>query len=298
MSKSELSKLFTPPELGSPPQRVVSLIPSMTESLFDLGFGETLVGITDYCIHPAEKLASLPRLGGPKNPSVDEIIALKPDLVLVNQEENTQQLVQALVDAGLDIWMSFPQTVEQALDVLRNLLGIYHTDAPAMLINSLQIAVDWARNSSLNQPKIRYFCPIWQDETKAGQSWWMTFNQSTYSNDLLATFGYENIFFERERRYPLDADLGSGDPEDSEGLDIRYPRVTLEEIEAAQPEMIFLPSEPFAFDVNHKLSFIDIFSSTPAVKNDRVLLIDGSLITWHGTRLAKAVNDLPTLLAL
>jgi ABC-type Fe3+-hydroxamate transport system substrate-binding protein len=298
MSKSDISALSKPPELDSPPRRVVSLIPSMTESLFDLGFGETVVGITDYCVHPAEKLTSLPRLGGSKNPRVDEIIGLKPDLVFVNQEENAPQVVQDLVDAGLNIWMTFPQTVDQALDILRNLLAIYHTDAAAMQINSLQMAVDWARNASVDQPKLRYFCPIWQDETQAGQPWWMTFNRNTYADDLMATFGCENIFAGRERRYPLDADLGSGEAEDVEQRDTRYPRVTLEEIEAAQPEFVLLPSEPFAFDVSHKLAFNDILSSTPAVKNDRVLLVDGSLITWHGTRLAKAVSQLPSLLSL
>lgn len=296
MSIEDISALVALPELDQPPRRVVSLIPSMTESLFALGFGETVVGITDFCIHPAEKLAALPRLGGPKNPHIQEVASVNPDLVFANQEENTPQSIQALIDAGQKIWMTFPQTVDQAIDVLRQLLAIYHKDAPAMLINSLQMAVDWARNASVDQPKMRYFCPIWQDQTQAGQTWWMTFNQQTYSNDLLATFGAENVFAGRQRRYPLDADLGLAEPEEDAGLDTRYPRVTLEEVEAAQPEFILLPSEPFAFDVSHKLAFKDILSSTPAAQNDRVFLVDGSLITWHGTRLAKAVNQLPSLL--
>lgn len=289
--------LSAPPELELPPQRVVSLIPSMTESLFDLGFGETVVGITDYCVHPAEKLTALPRLGGPKNARVDEVVALKPELVFVNQEENTPQVIQALVDADLNVWMTFPQSVDDALDILRTLLGIYHTDTPAMLITSLQTVVDWTRNALDSQTKLRYFCPIWQDETQTGQQWWMTFNQYTYSHDLLATFGAENIFAERERRYPLDADLGAEKSENKDGKDTRYPRVTLDEVRHAQPDIILLPSEPFAFDVSHKLSIIELLSDVPAVKKDRVLLVDGSLLTWHGTRLAKAVNELPSLLA-
>ena len=92
-----------------PPRRVVSLVPSMTESMFELGFGETVVGITDYCTRPAAALADLPRLGGPKNPRLSEIIALKPELVLANWEENTRQSVEALEDAGVFVWVTFPK---------------------------------------------------------------------------------------------------------------------------------------------------------------------------------------------
>lgn len=298
MSTPDLSALTTPPDLGRPPQRVVSLIPSMTESLFDLGYGQSVVAITDYCIHPADKLVSLPRLGGPKNPDTEQIAALKPDLVFANQEENTPQVIQALIDAGLNVWVTFPQTVDHALDILRQLLAIYHSDAAAMQITSVQKSLDWARAAVLDQPKVRYFCPIWQDSTQSGQEWWMTFNQHTYAHDLLAGFGGENIFSDRERLYPLDADLGHADSEQMEDADTRYPRVTHKEIEAAQPELILLPSEPFAFDINHKLAFNDILATSPAVQNDRVFLVDGSLITWHGTRLAKAIYELPTLFSL
>ncbi|MCH7663140.1 MAG: cobalamin-binding protein, partial [Chloroflexi bacterium] len=81
-----------------------------------------------------------------------------------------------------------------------------------------------------------------------------------------------------------------------EARDTRYPRVTIAEIKAAQPEIILLPSEPFGFDITHKLSMIELLAGTPAVKKDRVLLVDGSLLTWHGTHLAKAINELPSLL--
>src|SRR5512139_3602968 len=101
-----------------PPKRVVSLVPSMTESLFELGFGETLVGITDYCIYPEERLEGLPRLGGPKNPRLEDIIALQPELVLANWEENTRRTVETLEAAGVRVWVTFPKTVRQALDVL------------------------------------------------------------------------------------------------------------------------------------------------------------------------------------
>ena len=94
-----------------PPKRVVSLVPSMTESLFDLGLGDVVVGITDYCIYPAELLKNLPRVGGTKDVSEDEILDLKPDFVIANQEENSRQLVEKLEAAGIRVWVTFPKSV-------------------------------------------------------------------------------------------------------------------------------------------------------------------------------------------
>ena len=87
----------------TPPKRIVSLVPSMTESLFDLGFGATVVGVTDYCIHPAEGLRGLPRLGGPKNPRLADLCALQPDLVIANPEENTRRAIEAAQKAMPEI---------------------------------------------------------------------------------------------------------------------------------------------------------------------------------------------------
>ena len=98
-----------------PPHRVVSLVPSMTESLFDLGFGNYLVGITDYCIHPKTEVEKLPRLGGTKNPRIDELIRLHPDLVIANKEENTQQSIQQIEDEGIPVWLTFPKTVAESI---------------------------------------------------------------------------------------------------------------------------------------------------------------------------------------
>ena len=202
MSDIDLTQLSQIPDLPAPPEGVVSLVPSMTESLFTLGFGETVVGITDYCIYPAEPLSKLPRIGGTKNPKVDKIITMKPDLVLANQEENTPQAIEALVQANIPVWVSFPKNVDQAMNMLFDLVAIYHTDAAAMQLKALQNAIDWARGASENQEPISYFCPIWQDEAE-GQTWWMTFNQETFPHDLLAVFGGRNIFAERQRQYPL-----------------------------------------------------------------------------------------------
>lgn len=293
MEPSNLARL---PDLSAPPQRVVSLVPSLTESLFDLGFGESLVGITEYCCHPADKVAGLPRLGGTKNARLDEIVALEPDLVFVNQEENSPELVGKLLQTGLKVWMSHPQTVDQALTVLRGLMAIYHSDDPEPLVHNLQMSVDWARAASENRAPIRYFCPIWQGVYQ-GRDWWMTFNQRTYPHDLLSLFGGENIFAQRERRHPLSADLGMGEPQETSGRDHRYPRVTAEEVINAAPELILLPTEPYAYTQTHLGDFYRRFAATPAARDQRIVVLDGSLVTWHGTRIAQALQALPPVFA-
>jgi iron complex transport system substrate-binding protein len=283
------------------PQRVVSLVPSLTESLFDLGFGNTVAGITDYCIHPAGKLDGLPRLGGPKNPRTDEIIALQPDLILANQEENTPHTVAALEKAGLRVWVSFPQTVRQAVQVLWDVLGIFQDsgdDAPLRL-KSLEAAVEMCAAASQDASRVRYFCPIWQDQLTDGTPWWMTFNNRTYAHSVLELMGGENVFADRVRRFPLAADLGQApaDPAAAEGRDTRYPRLSVDEILAADPQLVLLPSEPFEFDKSHVRQLTDSLAETSAVRQGRLLLVDGSLITWHGTRLGRALQDLPGLFA-
>lgn len=281
-----------------PPRRVVSLVPSLTESMFDLGFGESVVGITDYCIYPAEALRGLPRIGGPKNPRVEDILELKPDLVLANQEENTLKAVEALEAAGVRVWVSFPQTVRQAMDVLWTLAGLFQSSAAATKLRVLEITLEWSESAARQLDPKRYFCPIWQDSTSDGLSWWMTFNDQTYANDVLRIAGGENCFASRLRRYPLSADLRFSPGQDpgstGEGeRDTRYPRLNLDEIRAANPQIILLPSEPYAFGETHKQELCTLLEGTEAVSQGKVFLVDGSLITWHGARLARALHDLP-----
>lgn len=275
------------------PQRVISLVPSLTESMWDLGFGEALVGITDYCVHPADRLQHVPRLGGTKNPRVDEIISLKPDLVLANMEENTRKVVEALESAGIAVWVTFPQTVRQALDVLWALVGLFRSREAALRLETLERTYEWACAAARGKT-VRVFCPIWMNE--GAPEWYMTFNQRTYCHDLLASLGGWNVFAERERRYPLEAEFAPHLAEEAAGRDTRYPRVTLDEVRMAEPEVIFLPDEPFAFNETHKRHIESMLTQTPAVMQHRVYLVEGSLITWHGTRLSRALQVLPQLL--
>ncbi len=269
------------------PQRVVSLVPSITESLFDLGFGHSVVGITDYCIHPANELTPLPRIGGTKNPRVDEIVELRPDVVFANQEENTPAAVHALQDAGVRVFVNFPQTVEQAIVDLSEIAQMFGREPAERKVAALREQVAAARAAT--RKPVRVFCPIWQDESGDGLRWWMTINGQTFTHDLLELCGLQNVFAERERRYPLDADLGRGEAQSAGERDTRYPRVTAGEIEAAAPELILLPSEPYDFTESEAAEMRELFPSA------KVQLIDGSLVTWPGTRMAKAIEALTRL---
>ena len=271
-------------------------MPSITESLFALGFGETVVGVTDFCTRPAGQLSALVRVGGPKTPDVDVIAELQPDLVIGGWEETAKERVEALSERGIKVWLVFPKTVDDGVDLLRQLLGLYHTDKRVEQINGLQVAVDYARAAADSLPPVKYFCPVWFDQHE-GLDWWMTFNHDTYMDDLLQLFGGENVFSKRERLYPLDADLGRGSPESAEGRDTRYPRVTAGEVIAAQPELILLPDEPYLFSDSDRAALEHAFADTPAVRNKKVFFVDGSLLTWYGVRLGQALRVLPEFFA-
>ena len=277
--------------VSQPPRRVVSLVPSVTESLFELGVGDRLIAITDYCAYPEEAVAKLPRIGGTKNPDIARIVAMQPDLVIVNQEENRREDAEALQAAGIPLWATFPRTVREAFNLLWSIMDVF--DEPSMVerVRAMEWTCDWLERIE-HDPPCRVFVPVWFDPL-------MTFNADTYAHDLLRVCGGENVFAERERQFPLKADFGEAEPLADDdprivGRDRRYPRVTLEEIEAAQPDVILLPSEPYPFLERHTLIFsaLDI----PAARESRIHVIDGSLLTWHGTRVARALQIVPSLL--
>jgi ABC-type Fe3+-hydroxamate transport system substrate-binding protein len=278
--------------VSEPPRRVVSLVPSVTESLFELGVGDRLIAITDYCVYPEADVAKLPRIGGTKNPDVAKIVAMQPDLVIVNQEENRREDAEVLQAAGVPVWVTYPRTVRDAFNLLWSIMDLF--DQPAMVerVRSMEWTCDWLERME-HEPPIRVFVPIWYEPL-------MTFNADTFAHDMLRVCGGTNVFAERERQYPLKADLGEADPLPADdprmaGRDTRYPRITLAEVEAAQPDVVLLPSEPFPFLERHTLIFSAM--DTPAARDSRIHMVDGSLLTWHGTRMARAFATLPALIS-
>lgn len=276
------------------PRRVVSLVPSVTETLFDLNIGGRVVGVTDYCKYPVDKVATLPKVGGTKNPDIRKIIALRPDLVIMNREENREQDAAALKDAGIATWITQPNTVREALDLLWTIMDVFEEPSMVPRVRLIEITYEWTLAAAVEVTPRRVFVPIWRDP-------WMTINANTYVHDLLRVCGAANVFAERERHFPLAADLGLEaplPPDDPRvtGRDVRYPRITLDEVAVAQPEIVLLPDEPYLFTENdaEEIRKLDI----PAARTGAVHLVDGSILTWHGTRLAYALRDLPPLLGV
>ena len=285
---------YLPPEFDHTPQTVVSLVPSMTESLFDLNLGGRLLARTDYCIYPEDKVQAVPTLGGTKNPDIQRIIALAPDIVISNQEENRKEDVEALRAAGITVWLTFPRTVADVFKILWDTMYLFDETSMSARVRLIEYTYDWVSNISAAKEAddpTTVFVPIWHDPL-------MTINANTYMHDLLRVVGGTNVFAERERRYPLKADIGEADAYAADdpraaGRDTRYPRVTWDEVQAAQPDVILLPSEPFHYSSEHLPAFEQL--DVPAAHNKRVHLVDGSYLSWHGTRLAYALDALPKL---
>jgi ABC-type Fe3+-hydroxamate transport system substrate-binding protein len=279
------------------PQRVVSLVPSMTDSLFELGLGDYLVGVTDYCQPPAQSAHRLARVGGTLTPDVDRIRALQPDVVLANQEENPRAAIETLESNGIKVWVTFPRSVREATGVLWAIAGLFRARQTHPLLEALEVSVDWAARASSAGRSTRVFCPIWVEESGDLGPWWMTANGHTYLSDVLSICGGENVFASRERRHPLEADLRLAQAEPDGGRDTRYPRVLPADVVQARPEVILVPNEPYSFSAEQILHMKTLLADTPAVQAGRVHAVDGRLLTWHGTRLGRALAELPSLLA-
>ena len=281
------------PELPRVPERIVSLVPSLTETVCDFGRRAALVGRTDYCVFPAD-VAGVPSVGGTKNPDLDSILALKPDLVLANHEENRPSDLEALAGAGVPVAVSCPLTVDEALAMLWRLATLLGAPTMAQRVDQIERACEWQRRAAESGPRHTVFCPIWREPSGAGPAeWFMTANRRTFLNDMLALMGLDNVFADRERRYPLAADLGQAEPQPTGERDTRYPRVSVAEVEARNPAVIVLPSEPYPFAPADIDGLSRQFASLRAVRDNRVVTVDGSLLTWAGTRLARALSQLP-----
>ena len=248
------------------PARIVSLVPSLTEALFALGLGGRLVGVTEWCVHPAAEVALLPKVGGTKNPDLEAIRALEPGLVIANQEENKRQDVERLEAAGIPVWVTYPRTVADGVALLRELARAGGADeALARVVEPLARDLEAARNAST--ARVRVFCPVWKRP-------WMAVGGDSYAHDLLSLCGGENVF----------ADYG----------DRRYPIVSDAEIVASAPEVVLLPDEPYPFGPADVAEIACL--GVPAARTGRVHLIDGTLVSWYGPRIGRALATLRPLL--
>jgi ABC-type Fe3+-hydroxamate transport system substrate-binding protein len=202
-------------DLGDPvdvtPSRVVSLVPSLTEAIASVA-PEILVGATDYCVHPAG--LDVARVGGSKYPDVGEVVALAPDLVVANVEENRREDVEALRAAGIAVWVTYPTTVPTALASLRRLFAGLARPAPEWLDRAEEV---WAAPAA--EIAARALVPVWRRP-------WVVLGSETFAGDMLRRLGVATLYADSAERYP---------------------RPTLDELRAATPDLLVLPDEPYEF---------------------------------------------------
>jgi ABC-type Fe3+-hydroxamate transport system substrate-binding protein len=251
------------------PERIVCLVPSLTETLFALGAGARVVGVTRYCEEPAAAVAAVPKIGGTKNPDLGAIVALAPDLVVMNAEENRREDFEALAGAGLPVFVTEPKTI---MDGVRGIARLGRlagcADAGRALAADQEARVRATLAAIGGARPVPYFCPIWRKP-------WMAFNADTYAHDMLRAAGGANVC--------------------ADGA-VRYPTVTLEEIAVTAPEVVLLPDEPYRFTAKDRPALAPL-AATPALRDGRVHFVDGKALAWYGPRIADGLARFATLFA-
>ncbi len=247
--------------LDAVPGRIISLVPSVTETVIGLGAGDRLVGITNYCVYPADVVKNIRKVGGTKGFSFEEIDAARPDLIIANKEENRKHQIEKLRES-YPVFVTYPKTVEQAIKMILD-LGVLTgaQERASELASSCNFFLE-SMEPSIAGPPLRTVCMIWRDP-------WMAVGPDSYVSTLLDRVGFVNVFAE---------------------ADGRYPETTLDAVVEKQPEVIILPSEPYEFGKQDKEE-MDRFLSERGVTAS-TLRMDGSLLTWFGIRTLKGLRFL------
>ncbi len=253
-------------ELPTRPARVISLVPSITELVCALGCADRLIAVTRYCTHPPDVVARLQKVGGTKNPDWEEIVGLRPDVVILNAEENRREDFDRLVASGIAVFVIFPRTVAGAARSIENLGSLLDASTVARQC-AHDIGRAYATVSATIHARVNVFCPIWRKP-------WMSFNGDTFVHDVLWCAGGDNVCAAAPQRYPA---------------------VDLREVARAQPQVILLPDEPYHFRERH-LSELEPLHATPAWRDRRVHFIDGRALSWYGPRTAAALHYFLNLL--
>jgi ABC-type Fe3+-hydroxamate transport system substrate-binding protein len=244
--------------------RIVSLCPSLTELVFDLGLGDSLVGRTKFCIHPADRVAAVEKVGGTKNPKVERIVALRPDLVLMNEEENRREDAEALAAAGVRVHASFPRDALDTAAMVRDIARALDAAAAGERIaaeierRSAAVRAAVARRRAAGEPPVRWAYLIWRRP-------WMAAGGDTFVSALLEQAGGENVFAAHRDRYPTIAEA---------------------ELAAADPALVLLATEPFPFAERHA----DDLAAATGLPRARFRIVDGELLSWHGSRTVAGVE--------
>ena len=246
-------------DLITKPSRIISLVPSQTELLHYIGLQKETVAITKFCIHPAEWFATKTRVGGTKSLDIEKIISLKPDLIIANKEENIKEQIEALA-IKFNVWVTDVNNFEDALAMIQDIGKLTGKEAETLALN-LFIKEQFALLRT-NKIFINTAYLIWKDPC-------MTIGGDTFINNMLQLAGFKNIFADR----------------------LRYPEVTIDEIKNAECRLLFLSSEPYPFAQKH------IDELQPYLPGVKIILADGEMFSWYGSRLLKVPGYLNELTA-
>ena len=240
-----------------PPKRIISLVPSQTELLYDLGLDEQIVGITKFCVHPDSWFCSKTRVGGTKQLKMDVIHSLQPDLIIANLEENVKEQVEELM-THYPVWISDVNNLPGAYEMIAQIGRITDRNDKAEEIKTRirkEFSLLQSPNSLLptQDSRLPTCYLIWKNP-------YMTIGGDTFIDSMLDAAGFENSFKNKSR----------------------YPEVTIEELKTLNPKLLLLSSEPFPFAQKH---IDELQQELPGTK---ILLADGEMFSWYGSRMLKA----------
>jgi ABC-type Fe3+-hydroxamate transport system substrate-binding protein len=255
-------------ELERRPERIVSLVPSWTETLFAFGLHDRIVGVTRFCVEPPAT-AAVAKIGGTKNPNVDAIAQLAPDLVIANAEENRREDIEHLRGLNIAVFTTYPRKIASAVESIMKLGTVLNCESQANAMARgivREVSVIETQLGAWAKLRFRAFCPIWKNP-------WMSFNADTYAHDVLRLLGFNNIF----------ASAGE-----------RYPRTTIDEAIALRPDFVLLPDEPYEFGAK---DVDELKPLLPPPLSRRLVLINGRDLHWYGVHMLTGLRSLAGLLA-
>lgn len=241
------------------PRRIISLVPSITEFLADLGLNEEVAGITKFCIHPNSWYRSKVRIGGTKNFKPERILALEPDLVIANKEENIREQVMELAQT-VPVWVSDVSNLDSALEMMTALGALTGKSLKAAgICHQVQVAFEDLAQLPKRHRSVVYL--IWKDP-------YMTIGGDSFIHDMLVRCGFDNLFASHPR----------------------YPQTDPDSIRQLQPDLLLLASEPYPFSERH------LAELQPLLPNTHIQLVNGEYFSWYGSRLLQAPAYFQTLL--
>lgn len=244
-------------EINDTPQRVVSVVPSQTEYLYDLGLGNNIVGQTLFCVHPENRFKNAVKVGGTKKLNLDKIRELKPDIIIANKEENEHSQILKL-EKEFPVWISDIKTMDDALDMMLELGSIF---GKVMEADNIISQINTALAKGMPQQKIRKtLYLIWREP-------WMAAGRDTFVNHMMQYAGFDNVLEDSGSRYPDLSDM---------------------EIRKLDPEYVLLSSEPYPFKEIH------VQELRKLLPQSHIVLVDGEMFSWYGSRLVQAFPYLQT----